>query len=833
MRFLLPNTKRKNAYFSSSGAVFGLITCLVLSFLAVFSLGGYAVNIILPEVSVTTVAFFAFVTVAITGIIYLFSAEWLAYPTLFGIGVIFAFLFINPISEGMYAKIEVIMMQIYRYTPDYALPYGAKHSLGLTAVTVLTVAVLGVVITHFILRGRAVIPVILTSAAAMGVFLCLERHDSGYFYIVILSVLCMILVSVQANAARAMGETHPTARIGGKTVAFLLSVALVMIPVASNREFSKSVMDAISQLTGIAPPPKGGGAFGETSGEASEDGYDNIMNDLEERQSKTDLEDVEFEELLLYYIEGAADDDDLFLRRRIYHEYSDNTWYGSPTEVSELTDKTLWNVMGSSFNENPLFFQTSQLYISAMMSPLPVPVPTGTVSYNLDNYRFFDMDKDGTVERYPAIETNTVRMAILSEKEKIEHLISHTEKNPDFVTAYNRAENMNITGNKDLDAELRHLAIYIINNYSRFSELGVGYAEEAWLHSQCPELEAALAVQKYLSETKIYTMNPQMSDRYELYDHEQDSIFNFLYVTGEGYCVQFSSAAVLLLKSIGVDARYVTGFSSRGADTTGLRSVYDSNSHAWCEVYIYGAGYFPVEMTYGAMRNSITMDAPILSNPVIITPNRPEESEISQESSEEQSAESSDTESSEAESSTTESSEAESSVISAVSEESLSEKTSKKPLIYCLCAFGCGIIITLICAIIHRKWEKRRKNVYDRRSRCAKGEGNPEEEMLNLHTQHISLMLLLGFAPLPTEKHGDYAKRIQRSQPDMPSAEKAMELFRKAEFGGTPTAEDLMHCGKHIMLLNDYVYTHTKGLARKKAYIKGLLTKPKQEEDKK
>ena len=105
--------------------------------------------------------------------------------------------------------------------------------------------------------------------------------------------------------------------------------------------------------------------------------------------------------------------------------------------------------------------------------------------------------------------------------------------------------------------------------------------------------------------------------------------------------------------------------------------------------------------------------------------------------------------------------------------------------------------------------------------------------MLDLHTQHIKLMLLLGFAPLPTEKHGDYAKRIQRSQPDMPSAEKAMELFRKAEFGGTPTAEDLMHCGKHIMLLNDYVYTHTKGLARKKAYIKGLLTKPKQEEDKK
>jgi hypothetical protein len=99
------------------------------------------------------------------------------------------------------------------------------------------------------------------------------------------------------------------------------------------------------------------------------------------------------------------------------------------------------------------------------------------------------------------------------------------------------------------------------------------------------------------------------------------------------------------------------------------------------------------------------MDAPILSTPIVITPNRPEESEISQESSEEQSEESSADESSEAESSADESSEAESSVGTDVSEESSAEKTSKKPLIYCLSAFGCGIIITLICAIIHRRWE--------------------------------------------------------------------------------------------------------------------------------
>lgn len=96
-----------------------------------------------------------------------------------------------------------------------------------------------------------------------------------------------------------------------------------------------------------------------------------------------------------------------------------------------------------------------------------------------------------------------------------------------------------------------------------------------------------------------YTLDPTVP-----LDPALDGVDNFLSVTHEGYCVQFASAAVLMLRHLGIPARYVEGyiatnFTRTAADSSQryLSIVRDNNAHAWIEVYYDGIGWLNYEAT--------------------------------------------------------------------------------------------------------------------------------------------------------------------------------------------------------------------------------------------
>ncbi len=74
----------------------------------------------------------------------------------------------------------------------------------------------------------------------------------------------------------------------------------------------------------------------------------------------------------------------------------------------------------------------------------------------------------------------------------------------------------------------------------------------------------------------------------------------FLFDTGRGYCVHFTSSMVMLLRLSGIPARAVTGyryaFPFEKADEYRVSS---SCAHTWPEAYIKGAGWIPFEPTSG------------------------------------------------------------------------------------------------------------------------------------------------------------------------------------------------------------------------------------------
>ncbi len=122
---------------------------------------------------------------------------------------------------------------------------------------------------------------------------------------------------------------------------------------------------------------------------------------------------------------------------------------------------------------------------------------------------------------------------------------------------------------------------------------------------------------------------------------DADFVNYFLFENKKGYCVHFASSAVLMLRSLGVPARYAEGYLITKEDIAGAEAVAaqtiseceelvgkvegdemvckppstrivlqkrvdvrDYTAHAWVEIYLEEIGWVPVEMTSGYMENS-------------------------------------------------------------------------------------------------------------------------------------------------------------------------------------------------------------------------------------
>jgi hypothetical protein len=82
----------------------------------------------------------------------------------------------------------------------------------------------------------------------------------------------------------------------------------------------------------------------------------------------------------------------------------------------------------------------------------------------------------------------------------------------------------------------------------------------------------------------------------------QDYVDQFLFETKVGYCDNFSTSMVVLLRAAGIPARWAKGYTE--GERTSLRgdSVYkvtNNNAHSWVEVYFPGMGWVPFEPTKG------------------------------------------------------------------------------------------------------------------------------------------------------------------------------------------------------------------------------------------
>lgn len=109
--------------------------------------------------------------------------------------------------------------------------------------------------------------------------------------------------------------------------------------------------------------------------------------------------------------------------------------------------------------------------------------------------------------------------------------------------------------------------------------------------------EKASAVEQYL---RAYPYNQGIAAP----PAGQDGVDYFLFDIREGYCDYYASAMVVMLRSAGVPARFVVGYTPGElietnvlADGSNRYSVLERNAHAWPEVYFPSYGWVQFEPT--------------------------------------------------------------------------------------------------------------------------------------------------------------------------------------------------------------------------------------------
>lgn len=113
-------------------------------------------------------------------------------------------------------------------------------------------------------------------------------------------------------------------------------------------------------------------------------------------------------------------------------------------------------------------------------------------------------------------------------------------------------------------------------------------------------LECVDYAKAYLHENTKYTLSPGRSE-------EDDFVTDFLLNKKKGYCTSYATTTVLMLRYMGVPARYAEGYrigyneiaaGTYNKDTNEYSvNVKDSAAHAWTEVFVYGIGFMTVDTT--------------------------------------------------------------------------------------------------------------------------------------------------------------------------------------------------------------------------------------------
>lgn len=112
--------------------------------------------------------------------------------------------------------------------------------------------------------------------------------------------------------------------------------------------------------------------------------------------------------------------------------------------------------------------------------------------------------------------------------------------------------------------------------------------------------ESVLLIKRHLLENYRYSLEMESG-------RSPHPLEDFLFTRKTGYCEHYATAMVVMLRSVGIPARLVTGFLATEWNGFGhYYAVRQRDAHAWVEVYFPGSGWITFDPTPPEAANTAT-----------------------------------------------------------------------------------------------------------------------------------------------------------------------------------------------------------------------------------
>lgn len=457
--------------------------------------------------------------------------------------------------ETILAQLSYVITQIFSQLSQY-LPLTDKIILGdtlgtsATGLFVFISAILSAVFTISLIRyKRILIPSLLSMVLLVPCFILVNTLPSLICLFIAIASLIALYISKNTRKFRP-SQGGAIALISVAIMLAVMATLLAFNPIESFKRFDwqENILQSIENGFNIDDGRK----------TSTEKYLNEIKGSLEEKDNLSDISPLTQTHTPVMTVTSAVGGN-IYLKGTAYANYRDNIWSiisdndaaRYPQDFVPFTatigNNALTDTRVHMLNESKI------AYVPYFLESLPDnlnSVADVCVKNNTDKNEFY-------YSHYPFYAENTYRYNNSAEAENYKAFVYDTYLEIPRTT----------------QIEFRRIA-----------------DQEGFLDSELTVSEKIEMVKNYISSSKTYSLKtPKMPSG-------KDFATWFLNESDTGYCVHFATAGTLMLRAVGIPARYVTGYYAT-AYANQTVTVTTDNAHAWVEYYSDTAGWIPLECT--------------------------------------------------------------------------------------------------------------------------------------------------------------------------------------------------------------------------------------------
>lgn len=464
--------------------------------------------------------------------------------------------------ETILAQLSYVITQIFSQLSQY-LPLTDKVILGdtlgtsATGLFVFISAILSAVFTISLIRyKRILIPSLLSMVLLVPCFILVNTLPSLVCLFIAIASLIALYISKSTRKFRP-SQGGVIAAISFGTMLVVMAILLAFNPIEKYERFDwqENLLQSIENSFNIDDGRK----------TSTEKNLNEIKGSLEEKENLNDISPLTQTHTPVMTVTSAVGGN-IYLKGTAYADYRDNTWSiisdndaaRYPQDFVPFTatigNNALTDTRVHMLNESKI------AYVPYFLESLPDnlnSVADVCVKNDTDKNEFY-------YSHYPFYAENTYRYNNSTEAENYKAFVYDT-----YLEIPRKTQ-----------IELRRIA-----------------DQEGFLDSELTVSEKIEMVKNYISSSKPYSLKtPKMPSG-------KDFAAWFLNESNTGYCVHFATAGTLMLRAVGIPARYVTGYYAT-AYANQTVTVTTDNAHAWVEYYSDTAGWIPLECTPSSFQPS-------------------------------------------------------------------------------------------------------------------------------------------------------------------------------------------------------------------------------------